>query len=69
MTIDTIAEIAYVAKIPIKDAFGFYSIEETFEYWREVDQSIGLPRGRTVGLFIENPLLEGPPEEYEFKLY
>jgi len=65
MTIDTIAEIAYVAKIPIKDAFGFYRIEKSFEYWKEVDRSMGLPRTRTIGLFIENPLLEGPPEEYQ----
>ena len=65
MTIDTIAEIAYVAKIPIKDAFGFYRIEKSFEYWKEVDRSMGLPRTRTIGLFIENPLLEGSPEEYQ----
>ena len=31
LTIDTIAEIAYVGKIPIKNAFGFYSIEKSFE--------------------------------------
>ena len=65
MTIDTIAEIAYVAKIPIKDAFGFYRIEKSFEYWKEVDRSMGLPRTRNIGLFIENPLLEGSPEEYQ----
>ena len=69
MTIDTIAEIAYVAKIPIKDAFGIYRIENSFEYWKEVDQSMGLPRTRNIGLFIENPLLEGPPEEYQYKSY
>ena len=69
MTIDTIAEIAYVAKIPIKDAFGFYRIEKSFEYWKEVDQSMGLPRTRNIGLFIENPLLEGPLEEYQYKSY
>ena len=69
MTIDTIAEIAYVAKIPIKDAFGFYRIEKSFEYWKEVDRSMGLPRTRNIGLFIENPLLEGPPEEYQYKSY
>ena len=65
MTIDTIAEIAYVAKIPIKDAFGFYRIEKSFEYWKEVDRSMGLPRTRNIGLFIENPLLAGSPEEYQ----
>ena len=69
MTIDTIAEIAYVAKIPIKDAFGFYSIENSFESWKEFDRSINLPRSRRVGLFIENPLLKGPPEEYQYKSY
>ena len=69
MTIDTVAEIAYVAKIPIKDAFGFYRIEKSFEYWKEVDQSLGLPRTRNIGLFIENPLLEGPLEEYQYKSY
>ena len=65
MTIDTIAEIAYVGKIPIKDAFGIYNIEATFDDWREFDRSMGLPRCRNVGLFIENPLLEGPIEEYQ----
>jgi transcriptional regulator with XRE-family HTH domain len=69
MTIDTIAEIAYVGKIPIKDAFGFYRIEKSFEYWKEVDRSMGLPRTRNIGFFIENPLLEGPPEEYQYKSY
>lgn len=69
MTIDTIAEIAYVGKIPIKDAFGFYRIEKSFEYWKEVHESMGLPRTRNVDLFIENPLLEGSPEEYEYISY
>lgn len=69
LTIDTIAEIAYVGKIPIKNAFGFYSIEKSFEYWKEIHESMNLPRRRNVGLFIENPLLEGPPEDYQYKSY
>lgn len=69
MTIDTIAEIAFVGKVPIKEAFGFYKVEESFEYWKEVDKSMDFPRGRYVGLFMENPLLEGPKEEYEDKRF
>jgi transcriptional regulator with XRE-family HTH domain len=65
LSIDTIAEIAYVAKIPISKIFDFYHLEKAFEV-RNADNKLnfGWKRIRKIGYYLENPLLEGPPEEY-----
>ncbi len=64
LSIDTIAEIAYVAKIPISKIFDFYGIEKAFEERKAEEKSLGWLHLRRMGHYIENPLLEGPPEEY-----
>jgi transcriptional regulator with XRE-family HTH domain len=64
LTIDTIAEIAYVAKIPISKIFDFYHLEKAFEERKAEEKSLGWGHLRKMGLYLENPLLEGPPEDY-----
>jgi transcriptional regulator with XRE-family HTH domain len=65
LSIDTIAEIAYVAKIPISKIFDFYHLEKAFEVRNAENKlHLGWKRIRKIGYYLENPLLEGPPEEY-----
>ena len=65
LSIDTIAEIAYVAKIPISKIFDFYLLEKTFEETNEDNKlNFGWKRIRKIGYYLENPLLEGRHEEY-----
>jgi transcriptional regulator with XRE-family HTH domain len=64
LSIDTIAEIAYVAKIPISKIFDFYHLEKAFEERKAEEKSLGWGHLRKMGRYLENPLLEGPPEDY-----
>jgi transcriptional regulator with XRE-family HTH domain len=65
LSIDTIAEIAYVAKIPISKIFDFYHLEKAFEETNAENKlNFGWKRIRKIGYYLENPLLEGPPEDY-----